>query len=367
MLISQPAKLARIAVLGACTLLAQVPCSAQDTKADDAVSTPEEIFDEIWGGFNDRYAFFELRGVDWDKQRETYKARVNSKTTGEELFSILSEMLAPLGDAHVNLVMKGDKKRVFCAEKTARFEREFPTGELLKQFWSLVGGTLEARGFGESVKVAKVFHYRRNSDYGYLRITDMEGPKKKALDKGLDQILDALQDTQGLIIDIRANPGGTDDFVYQIMRRFADKKRVGHYKKTKKGPGEDEFGKLRTRHFEPGGDVRYAGKIVLLQNDASYSAADMFAMLMADLPHVVSVGEHTNGVFSDMLVRKLPNGWKYTLSHQRYYSAAKVCYEGKGIPVDHEVLNVRADLETGVDPVISKALTLLTEKELSPR
>ena len=367
MVLCTPGKLARIAVLGACTLLVQVPCSAQDTKADDDVSTPEEIFDEIWGEFNNRYAFFELRGVDWDKQRETYKARLNSKTTDDELFAILSEMLAPLGDAHVNLIMKGEKRRAFCAEKTARFEREFPTDELLKQFWSLVDGTLEARGFGESVKVAKVFHYRRNSAYGYLRITDMEGRKNKALDKGLDRILDAVQDTQGLIIDIRANPGGTDDFVYRIMRRFADKKRVGHYKKTKKGPGEDEFGKLRTRHFEPGGDVRYTGKIVLLQNDASYSAADMFAMLMGDLPNVVSIGEHTNGVFSDMLVRKLPNGWKYTLSHQRYYSAAKVCYEGKGIPADHKVLNVRADLETGVDPVISKALTLLTEEELSPQ
>jgi C-terminal processing protease CtpA/Prc len=367
MLLSKPFKLARIAVLGACILLVQAPCSAQSTKAEDDVSTPEEIFDELWGEFHDRYAFFELRGVDWDKQRETYKARVNSKTTSDELFSILSEMLAPLGDAHVNLIMKGDKKRAFCAEKTARFECEFPNNELLRQFWSLVDGTLEARGFGESVKVAKVFHYRRNDSYGYLRITDLEGPKKKALDKGLDQILDAVQDTQGLIIDIRANPGGTDDFVYRIMRRFADKKRVGHHKKTKKGPGEDEFGKLRTRHFEPGGDVRYKGRIVLLQNDASYSAADVFAMLMGDLPNVVSIGEHTNGVFSDMLVRKLPNGWKYTLSHQRYYSASEVCYEGKGIPVDHEVLNVRRDLETGVDPVISKALTLLTEEEFSPR
>jgi C-terminal processing protease CtpA/Prc len=99
-----------------------------------------------------------------------------------------------------------------------------------------------------------------------------------------------------------------------------------------------------------------------LTHDASFSAADVFAMLMADLPHVTIIGEPTNGIFSNMLERKLPNGWKYTLSHQVYYSSDKTCYEGKGIPVDIKLLNKRADLEKGVDPLIIKALEVLSAK-----
>ena len=62
-----------------------------------------------------------------------------------------------------------------------------------------------------------------------------------------------------------------------------------------------------------------------------------------------------------MLERKLPNGWKYTLSFQVNYSAQMVCLETKGVPVHVEVLNKRADLEKGIDPVVTKALELLAK------
>jgi hypothetical protein len=36
-----------------------------------------------------------------------------------------------------------------------------------------------------------------------------------------------------------------------------------------------------------------------------------------------------------------------------------VCYEGKGVPVDIEILNRKADIENGVDPLITRALEVL--------
>ena len=63
-----------------------------------------------------------------------------------------------------------------------------------------------------------------------------------------------------------------------------------------------------------------------------------------------------------MLERKLPNGWKYTLSFQVNYSAKMECLETKGVPVHITVLNKRTDLEKGVDPIVTKALEMLSEK-----
>jgi hypothetical protein len=63
-----------------------------------------------------------------------------------------------------------------------------------------------------------------------------------------------------------------------------------------------------------------------------------------------------------MLERKLPNGWKYSLSFQVYYSAAMTCYEAKGVPVDIPLQNMRGDLEKGIDPLIIKSLEVLTGK-----
>ena len=327
------------------------------------LSAPEKNFEALWETFHERYAFFKLRRVDWQKQHKTYRPKVTKDTTDEQLFTILCDMLKPLKDGHVNLKAKGlgAKKKLFNSEDTPRFFKEFNTGKLEKQFGAMVLKTLKDKGFGEQKEATKLLVYSRSKDYGYLLITEFEGVSKRNLEKGLDKALSEMKGIKGLIVDIRLNPGGTDQCVYQITSRFADKKRVGHHRKTKNGPGEDDFGELKIRHLTPAQDT-FTGPTVLLTHDASFSAADVFAMLMADLPHVTIIGEPTNGIFSNMLEKKLPNGWKYTLSHQVYYSADKTCYEGKGIPVDIRLLNKRTDLEKGIDPLIIKSLEVLSGK-----
>ena len=77
------------------------------------------------------------------------------------------------------------------------------------------------------------------------------------------------------------------------------------------------------------------------------------------------IGDHTNGIFSYELEKKLPNGWKYTLSYQKYFSADMICYEGKGVPADIELFNSKADIETGIDPLIMRALELFEADDQS--
>jgi C-terminal processing protease CtpA/Prc len=93
--------------------------------------------------------------------------------------------------------------------------------------------------------------------------------------------------------------------------------------------------------------------------DAVFSGGESFALAMRELPYVTIIGERTNGIFSYTLDKRLPNGWKYCLSYQRYMSADMICYEGEGVPVDIELLNKRSDLSTGEDPLISRALQIL--------
>ena len=79
---------------------------------------PEKNFEEFWKTFNNRYPFFELRNVNWDKQYDTYRPKVTRQTSDDELFNIFCQMLDPLDDGHVVLEAKasGDrKKRYFTA------------------------------------------------------------------------------------------------------------------------------------------------------------------------------------------------------------------------------------------------------------
>src|SRR6185436_9974968 len=115
----------------------------------------------------------------------------------------------------------------------------------------------------------------------------------------------------------------------------------------------------KTWHIEPEGDARFTGPIVLLTCDSVFSGGEAFTLAIRELPYVTIVGDHTNGIFSYELEKKLPNGWRYTLSYQIYFSADMICYEGKGVPVDIMLLNKKSDLEDGSDPLIARALEVL--------
>jgi C-terminal processing protease CtpA/Prc len=74
---------------------------------------------------------------------------------------------------------------------------------------------------------------------------------------------------------------------------------------------------------------------------------------------VQSVGETTEGVFSDVLGRKLPNGWRFWLPNERFVTAGKT-YDIVGIAPDVRVESLTpAARATGKDAAIEKALEIL--------
>ncbi len=329
------------------------------------IRDPEKNFEDLWETFHNRYPFFELRKVDWKKQYDTYRPKVTSKTSDDELFEIICQMLDPLNDGHVELKAKasGDrKKRFFTPEKKPRFYQEF-TKQQIEQLFKTTEKTLVANGFGRPAETeAWMLHYCRSRAFGYIRILELEDVKKRSLTAALDKIAGDFKDLDGFIIDIRDCPGGDDSTAIQIINRFCDRKRIAFHRKTKIGPGEDDLTPLKTWHLEPQGDAQFTGPIVLLTCDSVFSGGEAFALAIKQLPHVTIIGDHTNGIFSYTLDKKLPNGWEYCLSYQVYFSADMVCYEGKGVPVDIELFNKKADIEDGIDPLITRALEVLKSK-----
>jgi C-terminal processing protease CtpA/Prc len=204
-----------------------------------------------------------------------------------------------------------------------------------------------------------MLHYCRSRAFGYIRLLELEGVSKRKLTAALDTIARDFRDLEGFIIDIRDCPGGDDSTAITIINRFCDRKRVAFYRKTKIGPGADNFTPLKTWYIRPQGDAQFTGPIVLLTCDSVFSGGEAFALAIRELPHVTIIGDRTNGIFSYALEKKLPNGWLYSLSYQVYLSAEMVCYECKGVPADIELFNKLADIENGIDPLITRALEVL--------
>ena len=321
---------------------------------------PERTFEVLWKTFNKRYPFFKLRNVDWNKQYKTYRPKVTSKTSDDELFNIICRMLAPLNDGHIELKAKlRGKKRYFNPERKPRFWQEFTKPDI-RQLFKTTKNTLVHNGFGRPKESqAWMLHYCRSRTIGYIRILELDGVKGPELKAALDTIAADFDRLDGFIIDIRNCPGGEDSIAITIINRFCDRKRIAFHRRTKIGPGERDYTRLKTWYLEPQGRAQFTRPIALLTCDSVFSGGEAFALAIRELPHVTIIGDHTNGIFSYQLEKKLPNGWEYCLSYQTYFSADMVCYEGNGVPVDIKLLNRKADIESGVDPLIVRAVELL--------
>jgi carboxyl-terminal processing protease len=325
-------------------------------------SDPERNFECLWNTFHDRYPFFELRKVDWEKQYDRYRLKVTKKTSTDELFKLFCQLLAPLNDGHIELkVSRGRHQRsqYFNPEKKSRFRSEFTKREI-KALFKITEKTLITHGFGKPRKTeAWILRYCRSDTFGYMRIFELEGIKKRRLAAALDTISRDFRSLKGIIIDIRDNPGGDDSIAIAIINRFCDHRRVAFHRKTKIGPGKNDFTPIKTWFLVPHGDVQFTRPIVLLTCDSVFSGGEVFALAMKQLPQVTILGDRTNGIFSYQLEKRLPNGWEYLLSYQVYLSADMVCYEGTGVPPDIELLNYKADIKNGTDPLIPRAIEVL--------
>jgi carboxyl-terminal processing protease len=340
---------------------------------DTTLSFQEKNFETLWLTFEEHYAFFKLRNIDWKKTYQQYRPTVNANTSDDELFEIFSKMLAPFQDNHINVIIPSKKQ--FKSTKPSTFIKEFPTDSLRQLFWTMVDQTLAKNGFGQ-LKYAgaeyngkPLFSYSTSKKYAYLRfnrcfVSEEEENSKldaEAASKLLDSVFLNFTSSKTLIIDVRDNIGGNDEFSYEVAGRFAEKKSIGMFKKNRKG-GYEDFGETETWYIEPKGKPNFLKPVIVLTNDKTVSAGDVFALIMKEIPKVKIIGENTRGIYSDMYGFELPNKWLISLSNQRYYNVNMICYEGSGTPVDIIIKNKRQDLDKMTDPIIIKALNMAKKK-----
>src|SRR6185295_7595628 len=108
----------------------------------------------------------------------------------------------------------------------------------------------------------------------------------------------------------------------------------------------------------------FRGGVVLVIGPDTLSGGETFAMaLMGRTPKVTSVGENTQGVFSDVWGRKLPNGWTFGLPTELYLTSSGKSFDGRGVPPDIRVpAYFGVDLARGRDGALERAIKLIAER-----
>ena len=204
---------------------------------------------------------------------------------------------------------------------------------------------------------------------GYLRLRSFAGYGESpgfesglsALEIALDEIFTNASSWTGLVIDVRINSGGYDPYALAIASRLATRKYLAYSKEARADPEDpSKWTDSQPTSVLPSSRPGFHGEIVELIGIHSVSAAETFTQaLFGREPHITRVGENTQGVFSDVQQRQLPNGWSFGLPNERFVTDGK-SYDGPGIPPNIEIpVFPKADLDNNRDGVIEKALDYL--------
>ena len=195
---------------------------------------------------------------------------------------------------------------------------------------------------------------------GYINIVAMQefsedGDDIAALEIAMTTIVKELADVETIVIDVRFNGGGDDANAVFIAGYFAEQKTLAFSKRAWDGR---TFLEKHDIFIEPAAGTRFTQDVYLLTSNYTTSAGEVFTLTMNVLPQVTTIGETTQGAFSDILLVFLPNGWLVTLSNEEYAAHDGTVYEGLGIPPQIEQLMSADDLAEGRDAVIDRVLEL---------
>ncbi|MEN6405697.1 MAG: S41 family peptidase [Thermoguttaceae bacterium] len=197
------------------------------------------------------------------------------------------------------------------------------------------------------------------SGYGYIRVVSFEG--REELADEFDRALEKLKTTQGLMIDIRDNPGGSGASQSRIIGRLITRGIKVATSFQKNGPGHQNF-RRDDHRITPTGGWQYRKPVALLTNAVTGSASDLFACQMRGTGRVIFVGTTTHGDLPGHNVfAVLPCGLVVRISNAFVMDVNGRIIEVNGnVPEIHAELTVK-DVIDGTDSVIARAVDALHE------
>ena len=163
---------------------------------------------------------------------------------------------------------------------------------------------------------------------GYVRIEEFAENTSDELDHALDDLESA--GIQGLVIDLRNNPGGLLDSAVDVAGKFVPPNTVIVSTKGRTADQSEDF-RARVQREHP--DY----PIALLINGYSASGAEIVAGALKDLGRAILVGETTFGKGSVQTVQPLGDGVALRLTMAKYYTPSKKTIHEVGVSPDIDV------------------------------
>lgn len=180
------------------------------------------------------------------------------------------------------------------------------------------------------IKVESVKHEMLDPGFGYVRIATFQSPTAKSLHESIDALIEENEgQLDGLVLDLRNNPGGVLDAAVDVSDAFLDSGLVV-YTEGRVDNADAEF------KAKPG-DKLDGAPIVILVNSGSASASEIVAGALQDHERAIVIGTQTFGKGSVQTVMPLTNETAVKMTTARYYTPNGRSIQAEGIVPDIEM------------------------------
>jgi C-terminal processing protease CtpA/Prc len=303
-----------------------------------------EDFEATWERVNTVYPYLEFKEINWDSIYLVYKSRAE-EAKGDEIFTVLIEMLGELKDMHVHVKTNGGRSiSTYYAPRWIKDKFTFHPVVVRNYF------DKELKITGEGTIEYEII--QENIGYIYMGTFDED-----YLINSFSEALDYVKNTKGLILDIRHNNGGSYQNLVTVVSRFITS--------LLEKPEYYVLGQLiPLPPFEPQGDFQYINPVVVLINGVCYSTGDIFPEVMKQISTVTLVGDTTGGGSSGSTgpapaEYNLPSGKRIFIGTTDWRGYNGLPLEWIGCPPDIRVEQTEEDILSGRDKQLESAIHIL--------
>ena len=336
-------------------------------------------FDVFWTTYREHYPFFDMKHVEWNDVKSL--PRCASLTPPRRKSSTICSPKPCTtrgcayrhegGIARTPFIVHARGSRAWRATSSTEVD------DVLEQRFERALEIVESRYLGGELRSFCNGHLRYGELPGGVAYVwlDQEGgyadepgfaSQLEVFEEALDTVFTAARDASGLILDVRKNYGGSDILSLALASRLATSETFAYAKVARLDPADPtRFTPPQERRVKASSRPSFAGPVVELTGRYTISAGETLTQaLMGREPHITRIGEHTQGVFSDVMGRRLPNGWQFRVPNELFLTEDGTSFDGPGIPPDIEVpVFATVDLESGRDPALERALAHLSTPE----
>jgi len=181
-----------------------------------------------------------------------------------------------------------------------------------------------------------------------------------AVDSQFQQAMDELRHADGIIIDLRGNPGGLAAMLMGISGHFVGERKSLGVMKTR----DSEFRFFANPRLVSASGERvepFAGPVAILIDSMSGSASECFTGGMQSIGRARVFGQTSMGQALPALFDRLPNGDVLIHAYGDFVTADGTRLEGRGVIPDQIVPFRREDLLAGRDRTMQAALAWIDE------